>query len=432
MSPPRIRSRSEELLERAMRLIPGASQTVSKGPSQWARGVAPLFAARAEGPYLWDIEGARYFDLPMALGPVILGHGHPAVREAIERALDDGITFTLPHPLETEVAECIVAAVPNAEMVRFGKTGSDATSAAIRAARAITGREHIAFSGYHGWHDWHIGATSWHSGVPLAVRELTHGFEFGNLAALDELISSHPGELAAVILEPAGAQEPSAEFLHAVAERVRGAGALLIYDEIITGFRLAMGGAQERYGVEPDLACFGKALANGMPVSAVAGPEHLMRVFEREIFFSGTHGGEILSLAACRATLDVLAHEPVHERLWHLGTKLMDAINDSALRHGVAEHVAATGAAPRSIVSISEPDPEAGLVAKTYLQQELAKLGVLFNGSNFICNAHSDADIDAIASAYDDAISQLAELWPDGLEQALEAPVLRPVFTRPG
>lgn len=430
MTEVRARTRSEDLLARAARVIPGATQTASKGPSQWVRGAAPLFAERAEGPFLWDVEGNRYFDLPMALGPVILGHAHPAVRQSIEENLAAGITFTLPHRLETEVAERIVAAVPSAEMVRFGKTGSDATTAAIRAARAITGREHVAFCGYHGWHDWHIGATSKWAGVPAAVRALTHEFEFGDLASLDSLIARHGGELAAVILEPAGVHEPTAGFLQGVSARAHDAGALLVFDEILTGFRVAMGGAQERYAIEADLACFGKALANGMPLSAVVGPERYMRVFEQDVFFSGTHGGELPSLAAARATLDVLAAEPVHEHLWRLGDALIDGINDAARRYGLSEHISATGAAPRSVVSIVEPHPGAGLLARTLVQQELARRGVLFNGSNFICYAHSDQHIAAVITAYEASLARLAEVWPDQVGEALEGPPLQPVFSR--
>jgi len=389
-----------------------------------------MFAERAEGPFLWDVEGNRYFDLPMALGPVILGHAHPAVRQAIEESLATGITFTLPHRLETEVAERIVAAVPGAEMVRFGKTGSDATTAAVRAARAITGREHVAFCGYHGWHDWHIGATSKRAGVPAAVQLLTHEFQFGDLKSLDAIIAQHGDGLAAVILEPAGVEEPTPEFLNGLRQRTQDTGALLVFDEILTGFRVAMGGAQERYGTAADLVCFGKALANGMPLSAVVGPEHHMRAFEEEVFFSGTHGGEVASLAAARATLEVLASEPVHQHLWRLGTMLMEAINRSARRHGLSGHIRASGAAPRSVVTIREPDPAAGLLAKTLIQQELAKRGVLFNGSNFICYAHTDNYIAAIATAYDEALERTAEVWPDQIPGALEAPPLKPVFSR--
>jgi glutamate-1-semialdehyde aminotransferase len=423
-------ARSQSLLARARAVIPGATQTISKGHSQWVSGLAPVFAERGRGPFVWDVDGNRYYDLPMALGPVILGHAHPAVTRAVEAAIANGVTFTLPHPLEVEVAERVVQLVPGAEMVRFGKSGSDAVSAAIRLARAFTGRDHIGFSGYHGWHDWHIGATTRALGVPTAVSELSHGFEFGDLASLDAVLESRPGEFAALVIEPAGSHEPPPGFLEGLRERAEAHRALVIFDEVITGFRLAPGGAQAHYGVPADLACFGKAMANGMPLSAVAGREELMRLFEHEIFVSGTHGGEIASLAACRATLDVIVEEDVCEGLWRRGAALTTAINEAAERHGMVDAVAATGAAPRSVVAPAEPDPASETAARTYLQQELVKRGVLFNGSNFISHAHTDEHITEIAAAYDEAIARLAAVWPDRIAAALEAPPLAPVFRR--
>ena len=171
--------RSGELLRRAGELIPGASQTLSKGPTQWVQGVAPSYIERADGAYVWDVDGNRYLDFPMALGPIMLGHRHPAVERAIVEQLRSGIVFSLPHPIEIEVAERIVALVPGAERVRFAKSGSDATSAAVRLARANTGRERVIVTGYHGWHDWYIGSTTRHLGVPEAVRSLVEPVAFG-------------------------------------------------------------------------------------------------------------------------------------------------------------------------------------------------------------------------------------------------------------
>jgi glutamate-1-semialdehyde aminotransferase len=265
---------SARLLERARHVIPGFTQTLSKNPTQWVQGVAPAYIARASGAHVWDVDGNRYLDFPMALGPVILGHADAAVNEAIVRQLRDGISFTLPHPIEVEVAERVVDLVPGAERVRFAKTGSEATSAAVRLARACTGRDVVLTCGYHGWHDWYIGSTSRAAGVPDAVRALVGTFKFNDLASLDAALGRHRGETAAVILEPCGAEEPTPGFLEGVVERTHAVGAVAIFDEIITGFRLAPGGAQEHYGVEADLAAFGKALGNGRlegPSAAEAG-----------------------------------------------------------------------------------------------------------------------------------------------------------------
>ena len=210
---------SEELLERAARLVPAWTQTLSKNPTQWVRGVAPAYVTRAEGAHVWGVDGKRYIDFPMALGPVILGHTDPRVIEAIERQLRDGITYTLPHPVELDVAARIVERVPGAEMVRFGKTGSDATSAAVRLARAITGRDHVLAGGYHGWHDWFVATTTRDLGVPRAVRELTGTFAYGDLDSLDAALAAQGGDTAAVVLEPSGATRPAPGYLEGVVER---------------------------------------------------------------------------------------------------------------------------------------------------------------------------------------------------------------------
>jgi glutamate-1-semialdehyde aminotransferase len=419
--------RSEELLERAARVIPGSTQTLSKGPSQWVQGIAPGYIERGEGAHLYDVDGNRYLDFPMALGPVILGYGHPAVTEAIERQLRDGIVFTLPHPLEVELAERVLELLPGAERVRFAKSGSDVNTAAVRVARAFTGRDRVLCCGYHGWHDWYIGSTSRSLGVPEAVRELVGGFAFNDLDSLEAALAGHPGEIAAVILEPAGASEPEPGFLEGVIDRAHEAGALVIFDEIITGFRLAPGGAQERYGVRADLATYGKALGNGMPISALAGRAEVMGVLD-EVFFSGTHGGEALSIAAAVAVLDTL-DEGAYEQLHRGGERLRAGIEQAIADSGLADWVTIGGAAPRTVVEVREPEGEArGMLAKSVLQQELLRRGVLFNGSNFISLAHTEEDLDLAIDAYGAALGRLAEGLPDGLDAILEGSPVQPAF----
>ena len=419
-------SRSQQLLERARELIPGASQTLSKGPSQWVQGVAPTFLERAEGAYAWDVDGNRYLDLPAALGPILLGHCHPAVDRAIVEQLWNGITFTLPHRLEIELAERIVAMVPGVEQVRFAKSGSDATTAAVRLARIHTGREQVIATGYHGWHDWYMATAEWRGGIPRALDKLTWKVPFGDLDRLEGWFKYHPGEIACVILEPAGLTAPSPAFLQEMVDLIHAHGALVIFDEVITGFRLAPGGAQEHFGVQADLVCFGKALGNGMPISAVAGRAEIMKDIS---FLSFTHAGETLSLAAACATLDVLASEPVHDHLWKLGQHLKDGVNTAIHEYGLSDVVECSGLAPRSIVTIREPRGD--LLARSLLQQELIKRGVLFNGNNFISYAHTYADIEFAIRAYGEALAALAAAWPHDLAARLEGPPIAPVFRKP-
>jgi glutamate-1-semialdehyde aminotransferase len=425
----RALDKSTLLLDRSRRIIPAVTQTLSKNPTQWVQGVAPAYIARGKGAHVWDVDGNRYLDLPMALGPVILGHADPAVEEAITRQLCDGIVFTLPHPIELEVAERVVQLVPGAERVRFGKTGSDVTSAAVRLARACTGREKVLACGYHGWHDWYIGTTSRSLGVPEAVRALTGTFGFNDLATLEEALDRQAGATAAVILEPCGAYEPAPGFLEGVITLAHNAGALVIFDEIITGFRLAPGGAQEHYGVTADLAVFGKALGNGMPISAIAGRAELMERLE-DVFFSGTHGGETLSLAAASAVLDRL-DSAAYASLYNRGERLREGVQRSIDEAGVGDSVEISGAAPRTVVTIREPSlggVGTGLPAKTLVQQELLKRGVLFNGSNFICLAHSDDDIDLAIAAYGAAFGLLAEGLAGDLISLLDGEPIQPAF----
>jgi glutamate-1-semialdehyde-2,1-aminomutase len=421
---------SLKLARRAARVIPGGSQTLSKGATQYVQGVAPTFLVRGQGSHVWDADGNEYIDFPMALGPIILGHGYPAVDEAVRRQMADGVSFSLPHPLEIEVAERLVQMVPCAEMVRFGKNGSDATAGAVRLARAFTGRDVIACCGYHGWQDWYIGTTTFNRGVPMAVCELTATFEYNNLASLIRLLDQYRKRVAAVILEPVGIVEPKGEFLQQVRDLCSREGCLLIFDEVITGFRLARGGAQEYFGVVPDLACFGKAMANGYPLSAVVGAREIMKHFE-QTFFSFTFGGEALSLAASLATMKEIAEKEVIAHNWEQGGKIKDGVNVLAREFGAENFVRCTGLPPRTVVSFSDESGRESLLVKSLFQQECLKRGVLFSGSQNICFSHSNEDIDQTLRAYRAAmeITALAIRRGDVAEK-LEGTPVQPVFRR--
>src|SRR5579871_176271 len=272
--------KSEAMLDRALRTIPLGTQTFSKSLTQYPRGVSPYFITKGKGSRVWDVDGNEYVDFVNSLAAITLGYCDPTVDQAVADMLRDGNIFTLPHPIEIEVAEELVKLIPSAEMVRFGKNGSDATAGAIRVARAYTGRDRVAVCGYHGWQDWYIGATSRNKGIPQSVRALTHTFQFNDIASLHKLLTRHPGEFAAVILEPMNVQEPAPHFLSEVKELAHAHGALLIFDEVITGFRLHIGGAQALFGVTPDISTFGKGMANGYPVSATVGRADVMHEME--------------------------------------------------------------------------------------------------------------------------------------------------------
>src|SRR3990167_8368081 len=262
-------TKSLEFYNVAKEIIPSATQTFSKGPQLYPFGVSPIFLEKGRGSHVWDVDGNEFIDYPMALGAVLLGYTYPVVDAAILQQLRSGINYTLPHSLEGELAGLLTDVIPCAQMVRFGKNGSDATAGAVRAARAFTGRDKIACCGYHGWQDWFIGTTTRNKGVPKATADLTIPFNYNDLESLKKVFQANKGQIAAVIMEPVGVIEPTGDFLNKVKELTHANGALLIFDEMVTGFRWSLGGAQEYFGVIPDLACFGKALGNGMPISAV-------------------------------------------------------------------------------------------------------------------------------------------------------------------
>jgi len=429
---PRERSlkHSYEMKSKASKLIPSCSQTFSKGPTQFVQGVAPVFLARGQGSHVWDVDGNEYIDYPLALGPIILGHNYPAVTEAVIQQLKNGTTFSLPHPLEIEVAELLIDIIPCAEMVRFGKNGADATSGAVRVARAYTGRDIIACCGYHGWHDWYIGTTTRNKGVPEAVRSLTIPFEYNNIESL-ERIFQRSGQVAAVIMEPIGIIEPKKNFLQKVRELTSREGALLIFDEVVTGFRLALGGAQEYFGITPDIACFGKAMANGYPIAAVVGRKDIMELFD-EVFFSFTFGGEALSLAAAKATIEELRNKNVIPHIWEQGQRLMDGYNVLAKLYGISKFTECIGLAPHTVADFRDENGVESLAMKSLFQQECLKRGVLFSGTSNICYSHSTADIDYTLRVYRTAMEILADAIQKGdIEKRLEGKPVQPVFRKP-
>ena len=398
---------SEEMLERALRTIPLGTQTFSKSKTQYPLGVSPYFVTRGQGSHIWDVDGNEYTDFIMSLCAVTLGYSDPDVDAAVRAQLDDGIIFSLPHPLEVEVAEAVVDMVPCAEMVRFGKNGSDATSGAVRVARAFTGRDHIAACGYHGWQDWYIGATARNLGVPQATRDLTHLFTYNDIDSLAAIFREHPGEVACVIMEPMNVVEPRPGFLEEVAELTRREGAVFVFDETITGFRYANGGAQEYFGVTPDLATFGKGMANGYPVSAVAGRADIMRLME-EVFFSFTFGGEALSLAAAIATMDKLRAEPITDRLAVQGAKVMAGLSALIDRHACGAFLGVSGHPAWSFLTIADAGGCSGYELKTLLEQEFFAAGVLAYGTHNMCAAHGDVEIATLLAAYDAVLPKMA------------------------
>lgn len=419
---------SEEMLEQALKTIPLGAQTFSKSRTQYPFGVSPYFIRHAKGSRVWDIDGNEYLDFVNSLAAVTLGYNDPDVTAAVETQLKDGVIFSLSHPVETQVAEKIVEMVPCAEMVRFGKNGSDATAGAIRLARAYTNRDHVAVCGYHGWQDWYIGATARNRGVPQATRDLTHTFSYNDIESLHQLFKQWPGQVAAVILEPMNMTEPKEGFLAGIKELAHKNGALLVFDETITGFRFANGGAQALFGVTPDLATFGKGLANGYPLSAVAGRADVMQLMG-EIFFSFTFGGETLSLAASLATMTKIQREPVIETMNTQGRKIIAGVQQRIEQHGIGHFLSVSGSPTWSFLSFKDWAPYTQWQIKTLFLQEIFALGVLSLGTHNMSYAHSDEDINRLLAVYDEVFPILKMAVDDTmLEKMLRCQPLEPLF----
>jgi glutamate-1-semialdehyde 2,1-aminomutase len=415
-------------LQRAEQTIPLGTQTFSKSKTQYPVGVSPLFATKARGAHIWDVDGNRFVDLVNSLAAVTLGYGDRQIEKAVKSQLKKGVTLSLPTKLEAEVSELINVLVPSAEMVRFSKNGTDATSAAIRLARSYTGRDHIIVCGYHGWQDWFIGSTSRNKGVPKAISELTHSFEYNNIQSLKKVLESLEGKVAAVILEPMNTTYPNNDFLSSVKELTQKAGAVLIFDEVITGFRFSSGGAQELFGITPDLSTFGKGIANGFPLSAVVGKKEIMLEMEN-VFLSGTFGGELLSLAAAKNVLQRHLEEDICGDLERKGNQLADLTTKAILENGLQDILSLSGHPSWKFINW-QPTPDYSVAEiKTYFLQEIFQEGVLVLNTHNISLAHNSKIFTRISDAYNKVFSNLREVLDKNiLREQLKVPALAPLF----
>ena len=374
-------------------LVPGGAHTYAKGDDQYPAEMAPVIS-HGLGAHVWDVDGNEYVEYGSGLRAVSLGHAHPKVIEAVQRELGRGSNFVRPSIVELEAAERFLASVPTAEMVKFAKNGSDATTAAVKLARAITGRPLVAICSDHAFFsidDWFIARTPMAAGIPAEIGDLTVAFPYGDLVATEELLTSHDGQIACLILEAATQHEPPAGYLEALRDLAHRYGALLIFDEMITGFRFSEAGAQGMYGVTPDLSTFGKALGNGFAVSALAGRRELMErgglrdEHERVFLLSTTHGAETHALAASIAVMDVYAEEGIAARLHELGNKLAAGVREVAAAAGVEDHVVVRGRPSNLVFGTLDQELQPSQPYRTLFLRELLLGGVI--GPSFVVSA---------------------------------------------
>lgn len=440
-------------------VIPGGAHTYSRGDDQFPSN-APQILERGEGAYVWDPEGRNYLDYGMALRAVTLGYAHPSVNEAAIREISMGNNLTRASVTELKAAELITELIPSVEMVKFGKNGSNATTAAVKIARAYTGRRFVCVPRQHpffSFDDWFIGTTALTRGIPAGAASTTLVFEYGDIASLEELFAAHPEQIAAVMLEPATTVTPCANecagtltyehscsncpnrrenFLHQVQALCRSRGALFILDEMITGFRWHLQGAQTYFGVTPDLTTFGKGMANGFSVAAVGGRREVMEVgniktpgTERTFLLSTTHGGEMSGLGAFIETVNVYRQQDVCGHLWRYGRQLKDGLLEVAKRHGLQNHFLIDGPAISLNYLTRDATGEVSPAFRTLFSQEMIREGVLMPWIA-VSLAHGAAELEMTLSAADKALIVYKKALSDGVGKYLQGPAVKPVFRK--
>lgn len=447
-----VKPSQEDLRERAHRLIPGGAHTYSKGDDQFPAN-APAFIARGQGATVWDVDGNEFIDWGMGLRSVVLGHAYPRVVAAAQEQLLLGSNFTRPSALEGELAEALIDLVPGAEMAKFAKDGSDTTSAAIRLARAFTGRKRVVVcrdNPFYSFNDWFIGTTPTAAGIPQAVADLTLRFAYHDLAGLEALFAAHPDEIACVIVEPAAtapgpgaspaacrlANERNAAFLAGVKSVTHRHGALFVLDEMISGFRWDVAGAQNFFGVEADLSCFGKALGNGFSVSALVGRRDVMDlggIYQTDgpkvFLLSATHGGETHGLAAGLATIWEMQEQPVIHHIWRMGGLLQQGLNRAIAQAGLERYVRCDHYPCSPLLSFWGADGQPSAALRTLFLQETIAQGVLmpYIAPSF---SHTEAQVARTVEAAGSALSVCGQALEDGFGRFLAGPAVRPVFRR--
>ncbi len=428
------RERSRALAERLAALVPGGAHTYAKGPDQYPDGRAPIIA-RGRGALVWDVDGNEYVEYGSGLRAVALGHAEPRVLAAVRAALDDGSNFARPSALEVEAAECLAAQVPSAAMVKFAKNGSDVTTAAVKLARAFTGRDLVAIceQPFFSIDDWFIGRTAMPAGIPDAVRALTVTFRHNDLESLRALLAAHPGRIACVVMEAEAGVEPEPGFLEGVRSLCTRDGALLVFDEMIAGYRLAIAGGQELFGIVPDLATFGKAMANGFALSALTGRRDVMELGgfpterDRVFLLSTTHGAETHALAAFLAVSRIYAEDGIIERLAERGARLASGVRAAAIEAGVGEQFTLHGHAANLVYATRDAAGLRSQPFRTLFLQELLERGVL--APSFVVSAAlTDAEIDRTVDAVRGALGVYRRALEEGVDRYLEGRPVQPVF----
>lgn len=433
---------SMALYERAKQLIAGRTHLFGRRAEMHAYGASPIYSPRQSQGHFWDVDGHEYLDFNLGAGAVLLGHAYPSVVRAVQDQAAQGTGLSINHPLEIETAELLAEIVPCAEMVRFCKGGGEANMVAIRIARAASGRDKVVFCGYHGWHDWYLAAGLGSEatldkhllsgieprGVPKELAGTTLPFEFNNLDSLRQVLQAHRGDVACVIMEAARTYLPQPGFLQGVRDLTRQHGTVLIFDEVVTGFRTARGGAQEYYGVVPDMATFAKCISNGFALGAVAGKREVMEA-ALDSFISSVYWAEATGLAAGRATLREYLSQDVCGAVWRFGHAFVEGCRKLIEQYGLPLKMIGLPSYPALAFEKIEPSQVDPLV--TLYMQETAKRGLFGGPGHFFCLQHTEADLQRGLNAIGEALAVIRKALDEGdISKFLECPVRQSGFRR--
>lgn len=423
-------SQSNALYQRAGALIPGWTQLISRRADQYANGVSPVYAQRAKGSRFIDVDENEYIDWVSAVGAIILGHADDVVDAAVIEQIQRGSLYTLNSPLEIELAELLADTIPSAEMVRYTKGGGEACAVAARIARGTTGRDIILFCGYHGWQDWYQAANYLVDpesgefpfagiepiGVPRALAGTAIPFSYGNLPMLEALLEQYAGQVAAVMMEPLRTELPPPGYLEGVRDLAHQHGALLIFDEVSSGWRLAVGGAQAYVGVTPDMTVVAKAMSNGYPMGAVVGSRAAMEP-ARRMFISSSYWSDNVGLAASLATIRELKRRDSERRFKEIGEALRAALNQAIAASGLRGSCVGLHTNPALVLEL--PDPALRPKVNTLFIQEMARRGIHCSTSFKFTLAHTEADIQITAQAAQESLTVIRQGLESGNLDAL-------------
>jgi len=405
--------RSLELFEEAKKISPGGVMGIRR-PYNFVEGEYPVYINHGYGSHIVDVDGNDYIDMLCAYGPIILGYNEPEINRAVCGQIEKGFCFALVQEVQNDLIKRLINLIPSAEMAILVKTGSDATGVAIRIARGFTGKEKILRCGYHGWHDWCVEVKG---GVPKQIRDLTLEFPYGDLEYLEKLLRENKNEVAAIIITPVGhplaqpVSAPAPGYLEGIRSLADQYGTVLIFDEIRSGFRVAMGGAQERYGVTPDISTFGKALANGYAISACVGKTDIMNVAEKEVFISSTFFPNSLEMVAAMKCLDILEREKVVDAIWESGTSFLASLKDLVKKTGVPASV--SGIPPMPFLTFDK-DAKDYKERRTRFYTETIRRRLFIQPYHhwYLTYRHTKEDLVNALSIIEEALSVVASEFP--------------------